>query len=65
MHHSLRKLKISANRIGIKVKDASQTQELLKLLVQNNVKVNKFSANEISLHEIFVTLAGKDSNNVK
>ena len=53
------------NRVGIKVKDASQTQELLKLLVQNNIKVNKFSANEISLHEIFVTLAGKDSNNVK
>lgn len=53
------------NTIGIKVKEASQTQELLKLLVQNNVKVNKFAANEISLHEIFVTLAGKDSNNVK
>jgi ABC-2 type transport system ATP-binding protein len=52
------------NSIGIKVKEASQTQELLKLLVQNNVKVNKFAANEISLHEIFVTLAGKDSNNV-
>ena len=52
------------NRIGIKVKDASQTQELLKLLVLNNIKVNKFSANEISLHEIFITLAGKDSNNV-
>lgn len=53
------------NTIGIKVKEASQAQELLKLLVQNNVKVNKFAANEISLHEIFVTLAGKDSNNVK
>ena len=52
------------NSIGIKVKEASQTQELLKLLVQNNVKVNKFAANEISLHEIFITLAGKDSNNV-
>lgn len=53
------------NSIGIKVKEASQTQDLLKLLVQNNIKVNKFAANEISLHEIFVTLAGKDSNNVK
>jgi ABC-2 type transport system ATP-binding protein len=53
------------NAIGIKVKEASQTQELLKLLVQNNVKVNKFAANEISLHEIFVALAGKDSNNGK
>ena len=53
------------NTVAIKVKEASQTQELLKLLVQNNVKVNKFAANEISLHEIFVTLAGKDSNNGK
>lgn len=53
------------NRVGIKVKEASQIQDLLKLLVQNNVKVNKFAANEISLHEIFVTLAGKDSNNGK
>lgn len=53
------------NKVGIKVKDTSQTQELLKLLVQNNIKVNKFAANEISLHEIFVTLAGKDLNNVK
>ena len=53
------------NSIGIKVKEASQTQDLLKLLIQNNVKVNKFAANEISLHEIFVTLAGKDSNNGK
>jgi len=53
------------NTVAIKVKEASQTQDLLKLLVQNNVKVNKFAANEISLHEIFVTLAGKDSNNGK
>jgi len=53
------------NTIGVKVKEAAHTQELLKLLVQNNVKVNKFAANEISLHEIFVTLAGKESNNVK
>lgn len=53
------------NSIGVRVKDPLQTQDLLKLLVQNNVKVNKFAANEISLHEIFVTLAGKDTNNVK
>ena len=53
------------NTIGIKVKEASQTQDLLRLLIQNNVKVNKFASNEISLHEIFVTLAGKDSNDVK
>ncbi|NWF88715.1 MAG: ATP-binding cassette domain-containing protein [Ignavibacteriaceae bacterium] len=53
------------NSIGVRVKESSQSQDLLKLLVQNNIKVNKFAANEISLHEIFVTLAGKDANNVK
>jgi ABC-2 type transport system ATP-binding protein len=53
------------NAFGIKVKEASQAQEVLKLLVQNNINVNKFAANDISLHEIFVTLAGKDSNSVK
>jgi ABC-2 type transport system ATP-binding protein len=53
------------NSVGIRVKEATQTQDLLKLLVQNNVKVNRFAANEISLHEIFVTLAGKDSKDAK
>jgi ABC-2 type transport system ATP-binding protein len=52
------------NKIGVKVKEASQTQELLRLLIQNNVTVNKFVANEISLHEIFVSVAGKDINSV-
>jgi ABC-2 type transport system ATP-binding protein len=49
------------NTAGIKVKENNQTQELLRLLVQNNITVNSFKANEISLHEIFVQLAG-DSN---
>lgn len=53
------------NTVGVKVKNAAQTQELLKLLVEKNVKINKFAANEISLHEIFVSLAGKDANNVQ
>lgn len=52
------------NKIGVKVKEAQQTQDLLRLLVQNNVTVNKFVANEISLHEIFVSVAGKDINSV-
>jgi len=59
------KVEYFGNRVGVKVKEASQTQELLKLLVQNDVKVHKFAANEISLHEIFVTVAGKDAKNVK
>jgi ABC-2 type transport system ATP-binding protein len=47
------------NTTGIRVKDASQTQALLKELVNHGVTVKKFDANDISLHEIFVSLAGK------
>ncbi|MBI9071243.1 MAG: ATP-binding cassette domain-containing protein [Melioribacteraceae bacterium] len=46
------------NYTGIKVKEPSQTQELLKSLIEKNIVVKRFSANEISLHEIFVELAG-------
>ncbi len=49
------------NTTGIKVKNVSDVQELLKLLVQKNITVKKFSADEISLHEIFVSLAGKEA----
>ena len=52
------------NTTGIKVKKPEQIQELLKLLVDHNVVVKKFNADEISLHEIFVSLAGKEANNV-
>jgi ABC-2 type transport system ATP-binding protein len=48
------------NSTGIKVKEAGQTQELLKLLVERNVIIKKFDANEISLHEIFIELAGHE-----
>jgi len=52
------------NSASIKVKETHHIQELLKLLVHNNVVIKKFNADEISLHEIFVTLAGKESANV-
>lgn len=54
------------NTTGIKVKDPSQIQQLLKLLVDNKIEVKNFSANEISLQEIFVELAGKvDGENLE
>ena len=52
------------NTTGIRVKEADQVQELLRLLVENNIVVKKFNADEISLHEIFVSLAGKEAANV-
>ncbi len=48
------------NTTGIRLKDASHIQQLLKLLVENNIDIKKFDANEISLHEIFVLLAGNN-----
>ena len=53
------------NSTGIKVKRNEQIQELLKLLIENNVIVNSFQANEISLHEIFVQLAGASEKEVE
>ncbi|MBU0559411.1 MAG: ATP-binding cassette domain-containing protein [Bacteroidetes bacterium] len=51
------------NSTGIRVKEASQTQELLRLLVEKNVEIKKFDANDISLQEVFVELAGKEVDN--
>ena len=54
------------NTTGIRLKDANQTQQLLKLLVERNVLVKKFDANDISLQEIFIELAGnEDGSNGK
>lgn len=52
------------NTTGIRVKQVEQIQELLAMLIKHNVIIKKFIADEISLHEIFVLLAGKDANNV-
>ena len=52
------------NTTGIKVKDPAFIQDLLKLLIDNNVEVKNFSANEISLQEIFVELAGKEDGEI-
>ena len=48
------------NTTGIKVKESENIQDLLKLLVDNNIEIKNFSANEISLQEIFIELAGNE-----
>ena len=53
------------NSTGIRVKEPSNTQQLLKQLIDNNVVVKKFNANDISLHEIFIELAGKDNGSAR
>lgn len=50
------------NSTGIRIKDESKTQELLKQLIDKNVLIKKFDANEISLHEIFIELAGTEDS---
>ncbi|MDP4115733.1 MAG: ATP-binding cassette domain-containing protein [Bacteroidota bacterium] len=54
-------LTLNNNNAIIKMKQPNLEQELLKLLVQNDINVHKFIANDISLHEIFVSLAGENS----
>ncbi len=54
------------NTTGIRLKSADQTQQLLKLLIDKNITVKKFDANDISLQEIFIELAGnEDATNGK
>ena len=53
------------NTTGIKLKKENTDQELLKVLMENNIAIKKFNVNEISLHEIFVSLAGKEVADVQ
>lgn len=55
------KIEDFGNSTGIRVKESSQVQQLLKLLIDNNITVKKFDANDISLHEIFIELAGNEN----
>jgi ABC-2 type transport system ATP-binding protein len=56
----IEKIEDFGNSIGIRLIDQADTQQLLKLLMDNNVVIKKFDANDISLHEIFIELAGKE-----
>ncbi len=61
-HPIIEKMSDYGNTTGIKVKEPKHVQELLKLLVQNNIIVKYFNANDISLQEIFIELAGKEED---
>lgn len=54
------KIENFGNSVGIRVHQSEQIQDLLRLLVDQKVVIHKFIADEISLHEIFLELAGKD-----
>jgi ABC-2 type transport system ATP-binding protein len=57
-HESIEKMEDFGNFTGIKMREENASQDILKLLVKNNIFVKKFDANDISLHEIFVEMAG-------
>ena len=64
-HQLVESIENFGNTTGIKLKQDNTDQELLKLLIQNNIAIKKFNVNEISLHEIFVSLAGKEIPDAK
>ncbi len=47
---------------GISVKSPQDVQTLLKLLVEKEIVIKRFDANDISLHEIFINLTGDDED---
>lgn len=49
------------NTTGIRVKEPDNIDRLLKSLMNHNIKIKKFDAHDISLHEIFIKKAGKDA----
>ena len=60
----IEKMSDYGNSIGIKVRETADIQQLLKTLVEKNIEVKNFSANEISLQEIFIELAGKEEGEI-
>ena len=63
-HQIVEKIQDFGNTTGITVREESQTQDLLKLLIEKGVTIRKFNANDISLHEVFVRLAGDQNAEV-
>jgi ABC-2 type transport system ATP-binding protein len=63
-HPIIEKISDFGNSTGVRLKDGDQTQEFLRLLLDNHVKIKRFDAEDISLHEIFVELAGKGPEEV-
>lgn len=48
----------------LKVKDDKYIKEVLRILVEKNVDIYSFVSNEITLHEIFVALAGEEQDGI-
>ena len=55
----IEKFESFGNVTSIRVKSPPHIQELLKTLVEKNITIKKFDAEDISLHQIFVETAGR------
>ena len=54
----------SGHKSEIKLTDENKTNELIELLLKKNVQIRSISVNNISLQEIFITLAGDENAEV-
>lgn len=64
-HPIIEKIENYGNTTGIRVKEPDQAQALLKMLVDRGIVIKKFDANDISLQEIFIELAGSENTGSK
>jgi len=53
------------NEKSIKLKNPDDSDKLLQLMIENGIKVKKFIAGEISLHEIFIEVTSNGSSSNK
>ncbi len=55
-HPIIQKIEDFGQFTGVSVKQEADVQTLLHLLVEKNIVIKRFDANDISLHEIFINL---------
>ncbi|MCE1189498.1 MAG: ATP-binding cassette domain-containing protein [Ignavibacteria bacterium] len=56
------KLTTFGNTATVKVTEGGYVQDVLKKMVEKDTRVHSFISNEITLHEIFIALAGDDND---
>ncbi len=61
-HPMVKETEQYGNTTGIRLKDPGSTQQFLKFLIEKGIEIKRFSANDISLQEIFIKLVGNNRN---
>jgi ABC-2 type transport system ATP-binding protein len=60
----IEKIENFGNSAGIQLKHSSYVQELLRALVDQDIKIKSFKAEDISLHELFILMAGREEQDL-